>query len=255
MAIYTKSVRALMKDEMINTLSINEEVVFTKKQVVDWFAQKYPKIKNGTITAHLIRLSTNAKSRTHYSAKPKEDDIFFQIDSNHYRLYRPSDDPLPITSENSQLTEPLNSENEIDDQLNNDQNYEQFAYEKDLQNFLVKNLNLLEPGLRLFEGEGVNGVEFPAGGRFIDILAIDSNGSLVVIELKVSRGYDRVVGQLMRYMAWIRDEEADTGQSVRGIIVARKISEDLIMATSLLKNVQLYEYQLSLSLKQVLSDV
>jgi len=72
-----------------------------------------------------------------------------------------------------------------------------------------------------------------------------------VIELKVSRGYDRVVGQLMRYMAWIRKNQAEAGQQVRGIIVAREISEDLWLACSLLADVKLLEYELSLKLKLV----
>jgi len=38
-------------------------------------------------------------------------------------------------------------------------------------------------------------VEFPAGGRYLDILALDSKGAFVVIELKVSGGYDRTMGQ------------------------------------------------------------
>lgn len=77
------------------------------------------------------------------------------------------------------------------------------------------------------------------------------DGALVVIELKVSRGYDRVVGQLMRYMAWIAKNQAEEGQEVRGIIVAREISKDLVMACSLLQNTKLFEYELSLLLKQV----
>jgi RecB family endonuclease NucS len=40
-------------------------------------------------------------------------------------------------------------------------------------------------------------LEFSAGDRYIDILAVDAQGSFVVIELKVSRGYDRVIGQLL----------------------------------------------------------
>jgi len=158
MAIYSKSVRALMKDDMSPALASNDDIVFTKQQALDWFAAEYPKIKTGTITAHLIRLSTNAKSRTHYSAKPDEDDVFFQIDGNHYRLYRPSQDPLPIhtTTTTSNRTQPLQDdgdEEEIDNQNNG-----QFAFEKDLQNFLVKNLHLLEPGLRLYEDEGIKGM-------------------------------------------------------------------------------------------------
>ena len=64
--------------------------------------------------------------------------------------------------------------------------------------------SVIEPGLQLYEEEGITGVEFPAGGgRSIDILAVDDKKRLVVIELKVARGYDRAVGQLLRYMAWI----------------------------------------------------
>jgi len=73
---------------------------------------------------------------------------------------------------------------------------------RDLRNYLVRNLGLIEPGLRLYDEEGITGVEFPVGGRFIDILALDRHDRYVVIELKVSRGYDRVVGQLLRYMGW-----------------------------------------------------
>ena len=105
--------------------------------------------------------------------------------------------------------------------------------------------------MRLYEDEGITGIEFPVGRRFIDLLAIDRDENLVVIELKVSRGYDRVVGQLMRYMAWIRQNQADSNQRIRGVIVARKISEDLLLACSVVANVELFEYQLSLSLKRV----
>jgi hypothetical protein len=45
----------------------------------------------------------------------------------------------------------------------------EFAFERDLRNYLAKNLGSLERGLTLFEEEGFSGVELPAGGRFIDI--------------------------------------------------------------------------------------
>jgi hypothetical protein len=92
------------------------------------------------------------------------------------------------------------------------------------------------------------------GSRRIDILALDSEDTYVVIELKVSRGYDRVVGQLLRYVAWIRQNQAEPGQRVRGVIVAREISEDLLLACSELDNVSLFEYELSVSLQRVAID-
>jgi hypothetical protein len=127
----------------------------------------------------------------------------------------------------------------------------EFAYKKDLQSFLSKNLSLIEPGLRLFEDEGINGLEFPAGGRLIDILAVDKNNNYVVIELKVSRGYDRVVGQILRYIAWIEKHQADPGQSVRGVIIAKEITNDLLLASSRVKEIDLFEYELSVFLKKV----
>lgn len=115
----------------------------------------------------------------------------------------------------------------------------------------MKNLSLIEPGLVLYEDEGINGIEYPAGGRFIDILAVDSANNLVVIELKVSRRYDRVVGQTLRYMGWIEENLAEENQLVRGIIIAPEISKDLILACSRVPDVQLFEYALSVSLTQV----
>ena len=126
-----------------------------------------------------------------------------------------------------------------------------FAYEKDLQNLLAKNLYIIEEGLTLYEQEEINGIEYPAGGRFIDILAVDKQNNYVVIELKVARGYDRTIGQLLRYMGWIRQELADQEQLVRGVIVASNISTDLKLASSSLNYIELFEYKLSFSLEKI----
>ena len=62
MAIYEKPVRLLFRD-MIQGLGFQKGRVFSKSDVMDWFAKNYPKIKEGTISAHLLRFSTNAPSR------------------------------------------------------------------------------------------------------------------------------------------------------------------------------------------------
>lgn len=241
---YDKPVRELMKD-MIPALGIKPNQAFSRNEVRSWFKENYPKIKDGTITAHLIKFSVNAASRVHYNLKPGDDDVFYQIDGSHFRLYDPQNDPTPI-QEDDEL-DPSEIAMDGHEQLQGNE----FAYEKDLQNFLAKNLQAIEPSLKLFEDEGIRGIEFPVGGRFIDILAIDGNDDWVVIELKVSKGYDRVVGQLLRYMAWIKKHHAEPGQKVRGVIVARDISEDLLLACSELPGIQLFEYHLSVSLNKV----
>ena len=243
MAIYDKPVRFLMK-EMADDFSLQDGQVFTKQQAIGWFTEHYSKRKSSSIAADLIRFSTNAKSRIHYNVKPSDDDLFFQIDGDHFRLYDSNQDPPPIYD--ASVSPPLQEEGDDEPKGSTE-----FVYEADLKNYLAKNLSVIEAGLKLYEDEEIKGIEFPVGGRFIDILAVDSNGKLVVIELKVSKGYDRVVGQLMRYMAWIQKNQAESGPQVRGIIVAREISEDLKLACSLLPDVHLFEYELSLALKRV----
>ena len=76
-------------------------------------------------------------------------------------------------------------------------------------------------------------------------------GGLVVIELKVSKGYDRVVGQLLRYVNWVKLNLADKGQRVRGIIICRSMTDDLRLACAGIPDVELYEYQMSVSVSRV----
>lgn len=242
--VYDKPVRLLMKD-MVSDLVITPGQTITRDTVRDWFESHYPKVKDGTIQAHLLRMSTNASSRVHYGAKP-DDDLFFQVDKGTFRLYQPESDPTPIYKDPVDVQP---GENEPD--ISNSQGSPEFPYEKDLQNYLARNLDLIEPGLTLYKEDDINGLEFPAGGRFIDILAVDQNGGYVVIELKVSKGYDRVVGQLLRYMQWIKQHQAEQGQTVRGVIVARSISKDLILACSAVSSIQLFEYRLSVDLRSV----
>jgi hypothetical protein len=250
MALYEKSVKFLFRD-MVNDLSLQKGDFLVRDRINSWFRQKYPLIKPGTISAHLLKLSINAPSRIHYNVDQNgKDDLLYQIDSKKFRLYDQSSDPNPIYSK------PKEDEITKGDLKNsNEENGNEFAYEKDLQNFLAKNLSLIEHGLTLYIEEDITGIEFPVGSRFIDILAIDKDNNYIVIELKVSRGYDRVVGQILRYMAWIRKNQAEENQKVRGIIIAREISDDLLLACSETKNVELYEYNLSVSLNKINDNV
>lgn len=250
MSIYEKSVRLLLKD-FVTSQKISSSQTISKDQVVSWFRTNYPKIKMGTITAHLIRMSVNAPTRIHYNVSPNgEDDLFYKINGSHFRLYEKGNDPLPIYKKltNQKDVEQTEIFDETDDESSQ---FTGFAYESDLRDFLSQNLTIIESGLRLYEDEGISGVEFPVGGRYIDLLAIDKYNNYVVIELKVSKGYDRVIGQLLRYMAWIEKNQAEPTQKVRGIIIAREISDDLYLAASKIPDIELFEYDLSVSLRRV----
>jgi len=244
MPIYEKPVHLLLKD-FVKSKSIVKGQVVRRDEVISWFKSNYPKIKLGTISAHLLKMSINAPSRIHYGVHPNgDDDLFYQIDGSHFRLYEKDSDPLPIYKKTASEFDNSSIDEDEDPQTG-------FAYESDLRDFLSRNLKIIEPGLSLYQDEEISGVEFPVGGRFIDILAIDKNKNYVVIELKVSKGYDRVIGQLLRYMAWIEKNQADFNQKVRGIIIAREISNDLHLATTKIPDVELFEYDLNVSLRKV----
>lgn len=245
--LYDRPVWSLMY-KFIEEEGIEPGQIFSKERVLAWFRKHYPLVKTSTIGAHLLMMSTNAPSRVHYNVRPDgKSDLLFQTGPSQFRLYNRMSDTAPITKENGDHS---TGDGDSDGEFHDATNGHEFAYEHDLRDFLARNLHLIEPGLTLYEEEGIRGIEFPAGGRFIDILAVDRQGNYVVIELKVSRGYDRVIGQLLRYMGWIERNHAERGRGVRGMIVARNITEDLVLAAGRIANVELFEYELSVTLKK-----
>lgn len=242
---YDKPVTELLKD-FVNSWSENDGV-FTKKDAINWFKRNYENIEETTVTAHLILFSTNDKNRIHYSRHSNgKSDVLFKINEHTYRKYNSINDPTPIYKDTI-----FNQKKEIltdDETIETSEYSNTFAYEEDLKNYLAKNLDIIEPGLLLFEEEGITGLEYNVGGKFIDILAVDKNKNLVVIELKVSRSYDRVIGQLLRYKNWLQRKYINENKKVRGIIIANEISEDLLIACMGQPDIKLFEYELSVKL-------
>jgi endonuclease len=250
MSIYERPAKALMADWAKEHLVRGQ--TFNKSAAVRWFAEHYPKIKRNTVGMHVEGMSINNPVRKHHSnIKPGSGhDLFYKIGSDQFRLWVPESDPAPLYLEDLEKPEPGEAEivTTVEEQVVEAER--EFAAERDLQNYLVKNLNVIERGLRLYEEEGITGVEYDVGGRRIDILAVDKDGRYVVIELKVSRGYDRVVGQLLRYMSWV-EKNMESTKPARGIIVANEITDDLKLATSRIADVQLIEYEISFKLRPV----
>jgi len=146
--------------------------------------------------------------------------------------------------------------------LNNDRSEEEeeaesidetsFAYEADLRDYLSNNLNIIEAGLTLFKDKnGIEGLEYSIddNNKRIDILAIDSNKTPVVIELKVSRGYEKVIGQCLYYKNKVKERLGTT--KARIIVIAREITPHLKIATAELPDVELYEYKLAVKLRKL----
>jgi hypothetical protein len=255
MPIYDRPTKSLMAEWADKNIKPGQ--IFSKPDAVRWFSQNFPKIKSNTVAMHVEGMSVNNRIRRyHPSIKSKSGhDLFYKLAPNKFRLWDPDIDGPPLYKadiEKQTSSGEMQNDTEVDEP-NNEFGAEaasEFAFEKDLQNYLIKNLGSIEPGLHLYEEEGITGVEYNVGGRYIDILAVDKAGSYVVIELKVSRGYDRVVGQLLRYMTWV-EQNMEAAKPIRGMIVAKEITSDLKLAASRIPGVQLIEYELAFKLRPI----
>jgi RecB family endonuclease NucS len=100
--------------------------------------------------------------------------------------------------------------------------------EKAVEDYLENHLEVIgtQIGAKLRLVSGGRQYSTPVGP--IDLLATDiKTREYVVIELKKGRSADKVYGQCSRYMGWVRKNLAPKAASVRGVIVARKIDDNL----------------------------
>ena len=128
-----------------------------------------------------------------------------------------------------------------------------FALEYQLRDFLSQNLDSVKvrgSHLKLFvDPTGRDGVEFQTPVGAIDILAVDNSGAFFVFELKRARSPDHAIGQLARYMGWLKQTLARETE-VHGVIVAKEIGPKLRYAASVIPNVNLLEYQIEFTLRE-----
>ena len=98
--------------------------------------------------------------------------------------------------------------------------------EKHLEDYLVKNLGLIEKGLKLVKRQ--HRIEVGA----IDLFCRAANGDSVIVELKKVRASDKVFGQLCRYIGCIRAHHSKPKETVRGYIIGSAIDDKLRYAAS-----------------------
>ena len=206
-------------DQFIQDRNVNNETIFTIEDLCSWFGKRYPTVKRHNILPQLWKKTTNHQDRLiagkYVPNASAIDDYFYSMDP-------------PAFTQFQRYQKGLHEPPYYPDCL---------VHERELKDLFASDPTKLEPGLSLV------GVEYSAGNRRIDLLCLDCDESFVVVELKLSLAYDQVVGQLLRYMGWIKKNKAKPNQKVRGIIVANKISEDLKLAVSMVPNVEWLEYK------------
>lgn len=127
-----------------------------------------------------------------------------------------------------------------------------FAMEKHLEAFLVANWSqtILAVDFNIYEenGEPV-GQQYATDAGPIDVLAISKDKKrLLVVELKRGRANDVVVGQVLRYMGFVKDQLAEDDQTVEGVIIALEDDQKLRWAMMAVPNLSFYRYQVSFKL-------
>ncbi len=137
----------------------------------------------------------------------------------------------------------------------NDVNVEdasRFALEAILEDFLVANWEhtTFAQNYEILSDAGVLvGQQFPADKGIIDILAISKDGNeYLVLELKRGKAKDVVVGQLLRYMGYIKREYCQDGKKVKGAIVAHEDDLGIRDALSMVSDVEFYKYEIDFKL-------
>ena len=117
--------------------------------------------------------------------------------------------------------------------------------ERDLEDFLINNLNLIEEGLELYiDEQGRNGRQYSTDVGTIDLLC-KNNDDFVIIELKKGRTSDSVVGQISRYIGWVR-ENLSEGHDARGIIIVHEFDPKLKYAVLAHDNLKLNYYEIQI---------
>src|SRR5690606_5213775 len=131
----------------------------------------------------------------------------------------------------------------------------EFPLEKYLEEFIEGNFDKIDFGAKLvlYQDEETSGRQYRTSIGYIDLLAIDrDNEKFVVVELKKGRSSDQVVGQILRYMGWVKENltvDEYRKYSVRGIIISREKDDNLEYALRMVPNLNVYSYSVSFTLK------
>lgn len=128
-----------------------------------------------------------------------------------------------------------------------------FGLERHLHAFLQDNWDrtslAADWAIHTEDGDEV-GVEYQTSVGRIDVLARHRRENRwLVIELKRSQASDQTVGQVMRYMGWVKSNLAKRGGGVEGLIIARSGDEQIRYALEAVEHIRLLRYHVDFSLR------
>lgn len=128
-----------------------------------------------------------------------------------------------------------------------------FYMEKQLEDFIIENWESTEFGRDLeliYEDGDLLSQQYRTEVGPIDILAKRKDGrGYTVIELKKNQTSDDTIGQVLRYMGWVKQELQP--EIIKGLVVAGKYDKRLHYAASMAPEVDVFVYEVSFNLRSM----
>lgn len=103
--------------------------------------------------------------------------------------------------------------------------------------------------LKLYDADpDQTGAQFNTPIGIIDFLALDKNtGDFIVIELKIGKANEYAIGQILKYMGYVKEELAGD-KHVRGIILAEDIDDKAKYTLTMVSSIEFRRYRLNFQL-------
>lgn len=243
-SIYDHPVR-----ELIQSAIENMPDPFTSQDMVRWFREHYDKVNPSTVRQHLRRACVNVPldaGGRHWEAS---DRTLYRLSPGQFTRYRREvhgdfEDGLPVGLAD-ETEDGVRSAGALDEE------HAAFALELHLEEFMEANWSSIDFGrpLRIWtDAEGEWGRQYGTGVGIIDFLCEDkASNELVVVELKRGKSSDHVVGQVLRYMGWVREHLAGE-RGVSGIVITHEYDDRVRYAVAELPRVEAWTYEVSFKL-------
>jgi len=233
------------------------------KQIKEYIKNNYGKINEGTINCQIAALSVNMPSRIHYPENKKERicdpsnkyDILYNLGNGLVEFYDPNKHGRwAIKKDEYGKLKVVQIFEDEPEEISEEENWH-FPVEAHLRDFIVENLSSIQidgKNLELYVDENSrDGKEYITKVGRIDILAIDSDKNFVVIEIKQGIAKDDALGQLLKYMGWVKKNLAKD-KEVKGVIIAYDIDEKLKYAATMVdKDISLFKYSIKFELNKI----
>jgi hypothetical protein len=219
--------------QAIRELFVEKDHILTIEQIIEQIQKKYPgKWKTITIRTHLIGCSLNHQSSKWYPNFPK---FLFNTDPGKIKLLDPEEEKeqkkLSGGVKIQFASEPLGPGEKAAKAKH--------TLRKNMRIYLNRAVDQLEPGLKSFMNEELE-ILIMAGK--IDLLAIDRNKAVVVVKIAEESADKSAFDQMVKSIALIEDELGE--KNIRGLIVAEKFDQEIILAAEETSNISLIRFKI-----------